>query len=118
MIPLYVFEIKIYHFSTSQFQFTQIINLEPIDSESNVWDPLFSADMAGSHMSGYLKNLNISKKGKILNISKKIKGIFYFHALGSLVVLSFPQLLSFFSVSPSPCLKPTQRARTEGIPFS
>jgi hypothetical protein len=43
---------------------------------------------------------------------------FYFHALRSLVVLSFPQLLSFSSVSPSPCLKPSERAQTEGFPFS
>jgi hypothetical protein len=43
---------------------------------------------------------------------------FYFRALGSLVVLSFPQPLSFFLVSPSPCLKTAEEAHTGGFPFS
>jgi hypothetical protein len=34
---------------------------------------------------------------------------FYFHALRFLVILSFP---------PSPCLKPSEGARTGGFPFS
>jgi hypothetical protein len=42
---------------------------------------------------------------------------FYFHALRSLVVLSFPQLVSFSSVLSKP-LKPSQGARTGGFPFS
>ena len=41
--------------------------------------------------------------------------VFYFRALRSLVVLSFPQLLSFSSVFPKPLSEPAEGARTEGI---
>jgi hypothetical protein len=43
---------------------------------------------------------------------------FYFRALRSLVVLSFPQLISFSQFSPSRCLKPSEGARTGGFPLS
>jgi Mn-containing catalase len=60
------------------------MNLEPIGSESDHRDLLVSAEVAGtsaflltrtgSHMLGYLKTLNISKKkNKNVNISKKKK---------------------------------------------
>jgi hypothetical protein len=45
---------------------------------------------------------------------------FYFRALGSLVVLSFPQPLNFNfpQFSPRSSLKPLADARTGGIPLS
>jgi hypothetical protein len=46
MVPHYVLATKIYHFSASQLQFEQITDLEPIDSQSDVQDPLVSADVA------------------------------------------------------------------------
>jgi hypothetical protein len=69
MVPLYILATKIYHFSASRLQFGQITDLEPIDSESDRWAPLVSADVAGtegylltrtgSHMSEhFLKTLN------------------------------------------------------------
>jgi hypothetical protein len=51
MVPLYVFETKIYYFPASRLQFGQITDLEPIDSESDPRDPLVSAEVAG--MEGY-----------------------------------------------------------------
>jgi hypothetical protein len=47
----------------------------------------------------------------------KLKGDFYFRALGSLVVLSFPQLLSFSSVLSKPLSKTLTSARTAGCPM-
>jgi hypothetical protein len=41
---------------------------------------------------------------------------FYFRALGSLVVLSFPQLLSFSSVLSKPLAKTVTGAGTAGCP--
>jgi hypothetical protein len=49
MVPLYVLATKIYHFSASQLQFGQITDLESIDSESDVWDPFVSAEVAGTY---------------------------------------------------------------------
>jgi hypothetical protein len=46
IIPLYVLETKIYHFSTNLLQFGQISDLEPIDSRPDVPDPLVSAEVA------------------------------------------------------------------------
>jgi hypothetical protein len=46
MVPLYVFGMEIYHFCASRLQFTQIINLELIDGESDQRDPLVSVDVA------------------------------------------------------------------------
>jgi hypothetical protein len=43
---------------------------------------------------------------------------FYFRALGSLVVLSFPQLVSFFSVFPKPLSETLRRSSDERIPIS
>jgi hypothetical protein len=45
MIPLYVSDTKIYHFSTNFLQFEQISGLKPIDSKSDMWGLLVSADM-------------------------------------------------------------------------
>jgi hypothetical protein len=42
---------------------------------------------------------------------------FYFRALGSLVVLSFPQLLSFSSVLSNPLSETLTSARTAGCPM-
>jgi hypothetical protein len=42
---------------------------------------------------------------------------FYFHALGSLVILSFPQLLSFFSVLFKPLSETVTSAETAGCPM-
>jgi hypothetical protein len=47
MVPLYILATKIYHFFASQLQFGQITDLEPIDSESDMWDPFGSAEVAG-----------------------------------------------------------------------
>jgi hypothetical protein len=41
---------------------------------------------------------------------------FYFHAIGSLVVLSFPKLLSFSSVFPKPLSKTLRRSSDGRIP--
>jgi hypothetical protein len=46
MIPLYVSETKIYHFSTKFLQFGQITDLKPIDSVSDIPDPFVWADVA------------------------------------------------------------------------
>jgi hypothetical protein len=46
MVPLYVLATKIYHFPTNQLQFGQITNLELIDSESNMRDPLVNTEVA------------------------------------------------------------------------
>jgi hypothetical protein len=43
---------------------------------------------------------------------------FYFRALRSLVVLSFPQLVSFSSVFPKPLSKTLRRSSDGGFPFS
>jgi hypothetical protein len=51
MVPLNVLTTKIYHFLANQLQFGQITDLEPIDSESDLQDPLVSAEVAG--MEGY-----------------------------------------------------------------
>jgi hypothetical protein len=40
------FDTKIYHFLASRLQFGQITDLEPIDSESDIRDPLVSAEVA------------------------------------------------------------------------
>jgi hypothetical protein len=48
MVQLYVLATKIYHFPASQLQFGQITDLEPINSQSDVQDPLVSADVAGT----------------------------------------------------------------------
>jgi hypothetical protein len=47
MVPLYVLTTKIYHFPTSRLQFRQIIDLEPIDSESDVRGPFVIAEVVG-----------------------------------------------------------------------
>jgi hypothetical protein len=68
-----------------------------------------------------LKLFPFSLRGKakdwLLSLPKNSRD-FYFRALGSLVVLSFPSSLVFPQFCPSPCLKPSQGGRTEGIPFS
>jgi hypothetical protein len=46
MIPLYISDTKIYHFSTNFLQFEQISGLKSIDSESDVWGLLVSVDVA------------------------------------------------------------------------
>jgi hypothetical protein len=46
MVLLYVLTTKIYHFPASRLQFGQITDLEPIDSESDMRDPLVSAEVA------------------------------------------------------------------------
>jgi hypothetical protein len=70
--------------------------------------------------------LRIAKHSfKLLRPCKKnlamIKGLlkkrdFYFRALGSLVVLSFPQLVSFFSVFPKPLSETLRRSSDGRIP--
>jgi hypothetical protein len=46
MIPLYILDNKIYHFSTFFLQFEQITDLQSIDRVSDMQDPLVSADVA------------------------------------------------------------------------
>jgi hypothetical protein len=46
MVPLYVLATKIYHFLASQLQFGQITDLELIDSQSDMRDPLVSTEVA------------------------------------------------------------------------
>jgi hypothetical protein len=48
MIPLYVVVTKIYHFFASRLQFGQITDLEPINSEFDMQDPLVSIEVAGT----------------------------------------------------------------------
>jgi hypothetical protein len=62
-----------------------------------------------------LDNAFLNKNAK-MNNSLNIRIIicdFYFRALGSLVILSFPQLLSFSSVFPKP-LSETLRRSSDG----
>jgi hypothetical protein len=75
LVPLYVFGTKIYHSTARFLQFRQILDLEPIDSESDQRDPLVSTDMAnkgglllrwtGLHMSIHLKNAKYSLRLEI-----------------------------------------------------
>jgi hypothetical protein len=39
MVPLYILGTEIYHFVAKNFQIEQIMNLQLIDSESNLRDP-------------------------------------------------------------------------------
>jgi hypothetical protein len=46
IIPHYISETKIYHFSTKFLQFGQITDLKPIDSVSDMRDPFVWAGVA------------------------------------------------------------------------